>query len=362
METPLCEMVYRRPAQRQLQLPGPASRHPHGQQGGLDLGGRTRRPGPGWRGTHPHLPATPSRSLPLCQRPQTPRHPERRPRHHLPAHGSGSRHRHARLRPHRRRPLRRLRRLQRPIRGRPHFRLPGQTGHHRRRRFSPRQHRPLEKERGRGARAQRCRRTAPRRHGARMSSSCAAPATTSISRKAATSGGTASWNTSRPIVPPKKWTAKRRFLYFTPAARRASPRASCTPPAVICSAPSSPPASSSICATKMSIGVPPTSAGSPATATSCTARWPTARRASCTKALPIFPSRTASGASWPSTASRILYTAPTAIRAFMKWGARMAGQARSPLTASPGHGGRADQPGSLDVVPRSHRPKPMSYC
>ena len=103
--------------------------------------GEPAGPGQSGRGTHPHLQTTPSRSLPLRQRPQTPRHPERRPRHHLPAHGAGSRHRHARLRPHRRRPFGRLRRLQRPIRRRPHFRLPGQTGHHRRRRLSPRQHR-----------------------------------------------------------------------------------------------------------------------------------------------------------------------------------------------------------------------------
>ena len=47
MEAALCQMVCRRPAQRQLQLPGPPSRHPHGQQGRLDLGGRTRRPRPG---------------------------------------------------------------------------------------------------------------------------------------------------------------------------------------------------------------------------------------------------------------------------------------------------------------------------
>ena len=38
-------------------------------------------------------------------------------------------------------------------------------------------------------------------------------------------------------APPKRWTAKRRFLYFTPAAPPASPRASSTPPPVICSAP-----------------------------------------------------------------------------------------------------------------------------
>ncbi len=44
-------------------------------------------------------------------------------------------------------------------------------------------------------------------------------------------------------------------------------------------------------------GAPPTSAGSPATAIRSTARSPTARPRSCTKARRIGPSRTASGAS-----------------------------------------------------------------
>ena len=51
----------------------------------------------------------------------------------------------------------------------------------------------------------------------------------------------------------------------------------------------------------------------------------------------------------------ILYTAPTAIRTFMKWGAGRAGQAR-PLQPAPARlGRRADQPRGLDVVPRAHR-------
>ena len=49
------------------------------------------------------------------------------------------------------------------------------------------------------------------------------------------------------------------------------------------------------------------------------------------------------------------YTAPTAIRTFMKWGAAGAGQARPVLAAVAGIGGRADQPRGVDVVPRAHR-------
>jgi acetyl-CoA synthetase len=51
----------------------------------------------------------------------------------------------------------------------------------------------------------------------------------------------------------------------------------------------------SICARKMSIGAPPTSAGSPVTAMWSTGRWPMARRCSCTKARRIGRRRIASG-------------------------------------------------------------------
>ena len=54
---------------------------------------------------------------------------------------------------------------------------------------------------------------------------------------------------------------------------------------------------------KTSTGAPPTSAGSPATATSCTARWPTAPPASCSKASPATRTPTASGTSSRSTRS-----------------------------------------------------------
>ena len=77
-----------------------------------------------------------------------------------------------------------------------------------------------------------------------------------------------------------------------------------------------------------STGAPPTSAGSPATATSSTARSPTARRRSSTRARRTIPTRTAGGRSSSATACTIFYTAPTAIRACMKWGARVPGQAR----------------------------------
>ena len=56
----------------------------------------------------------------------------------------------------------------------------------------------------------------------------------------------------------------------------------------------------------------------------------------------------------------ILYTAPTAIRAFMKWGDEHPGESRSLPSSTPGIRGRADQPGSVDVVPRAHRRQSLS--
>ena len=55
----------------------------------------------------------------------------------------------------------------------------------------------------------------------------------------------------------------------------------------------------------------------------------------------------------------ILYTAPTAIRAHMKWGPEHAAEAR-PLVAAPARlGRRADQPRGLGLVPRAHRRRPL---
>ena len=48
----------------------------------------------------------------------------------------------------------------------------------------------------------------------------------------------------------------------------------------------------------------------------------------------------------------ILYTAPTAIRTYMKWGPEYAQQARSFVAAAARHGRRADQSRGVDLVPR----------
>ena len=51
----------------------------------------------------------------------------------------------------------------------------------------------------------------------------------------------------------------------------------------------------------------------------------------------------------------IFYTAPTAIRTFMKWGGQEPAKHDLSSLAVARLGGRADQPRSMDVVSRAHR-------
>ena len=57
----------------------------------------------------------------------------------------------------------------------------------------------------------------------------------------------------------------------------------------------------------------------------------------------------------------IFYTAPTAIRAFMKWGAVTGQTVRPVATAIARFRWRADQPRSVDVVSRTHRQRTLPY-
>ena len=100
------------------------------------------------------------------ERPEVARREEGRPRRALPAADPGARHRDARLRPHRRGPQRRVRRLQRRVAARPHQRRAGGPARHRRRRLPARPGRAAQADGRRGARA--------RRRRSRTSSSCSA--------------------------------------------------------------------------------------------------------------------------------------------------------------------------------------------
>ena len=57
----------------------------------------------------------------------------------------------------------------------------------------------------------------------------------------------------------------------------------------------------------------------------------------------------------------VFYTAPTAIRAFIKWGDEWPKKHELEQPAPAGHRGRADQSRSVDVVPRNHRRQPLPH-
>jgi acetyl-CoA synthetase len=111
-----------------------------------------------------------------------------------------------------------------------------------------------------------------------------------------------------------------------------------------------------------SSGAPPTSAGSPATPTSPTARWPAAPPKIVFEGVPTYPD---AGRFWKMIQDHkvsIFYTAPTAIRSLIKAGdanPRPSEELRPVQPAHPGFGRRADQSGSLDVVLQQRRRRPL---
>ena len=152
--------------------------------------------------------------------------------------------------------------------------------------------------------------------------SCAAPAATSRGPRAATSGGTRRSRRASADCPAEPFDAEQMLFLLYTSGTTAKPkgivhttrrlpdrRAGHAQPRVRHQA------RDATCS-----GARPTSAGSPATATSSTARSPTAARRSCTRARRTTPRRTAGGTSRSATSARVFYTAPTAIRACIKWG------------------------------------------
>ena len=57
----------------------------------------------------------------------------------------------------------------------------------------------------------------------------------------------------------------------------------------------------------------------------------------------------------------IFYTAPTAIRSFMKWGDEFPARHDLSLAPAAGNGGRTHQPRGMDVVSRTHRRRELSH-
>src|SRR5580698_2770283 len=141
-----------------------------------------------------------------------------------------------------------------------------------------------------------------------MWSSTSAPEPRSTSPQAAITGGMSRWQKPPTSVQPSLSTPNILCISSTPQVPRESQKELFTQPAATPSAPISPQNMFSISAKKIPTGAPPTSDGSPATATSSTARYNAEQPLSSTKALRILPSPIVSGPS--STAIRSTSSTP----------------------------------------------------
>ncbi len=125
------QVVRRRPAERQRQLPGPPPARPTAHQGGPRLGRRAGRP------AHADLLRPVPRGLRLRLRAAVARRQKGRSGRAVHAARAGARHCNAGMRAHRRSPQRRVRRFQRRGVARPDQRRAGARARDRRRRLSP---------------------------------------------------------------------------------------------------------------------------------------------------------------------------------------------------------------------------------
>ena len=156
---------------------------------------------------------------------------------------------------------------------------------------------------------------------------------------------------------PSRWTPSTRCTSSTPPARPPSRRASCTPPAAT---------SPGVSAThryvfdlkpesRTSTGAPPTSAGSPGTPTSSTGRCANGATSVMWEGAPDYPNK----GIWWEIVERygvtILYCAPDRDPRVHQVGRAVAERARPLLAAAAGHGGRADQPEGVALVPQGDR-------
>ena len=263
LQPALLQVVRGRAAERLRQLPRPPRRGRDRRARRLPLARR------GGGGARRHLRRPAPRRPALRQRAQGPRRREGRRGRDLPADDPRGRRRDARLRPHRRHPQRRLRRLLGRVGAGADGVLRGEGAGHRRRR-PPQGQDGADQARGRRADGRPGepgddRRRPPHRH--RVPDDA----------RAATSSTTRCWPPPTPSARPSRWRPSTRSSSSTPPARPRSRRGSCTPPAATW--PGSPPptaTSSTSSRSPTSTGAPPTSAGSPATPTSSTARSPTA--------------------------------------------------------------------------------------
>ena len=159
-----------------------------------------------------------------------------------------------------------------------------------------------------------------------------------------------------PSARPSAWTPRTSSTCSTRAAPPRSPRGSCTPPAAISRRWRGPTSTSSTCIpTPTSTGARPTSVGSPGTRTSSTARSRTGRRACIYEGTPDFPDKDRLWQIVEKYKVTILYTAPTAIRTFMKWGPEFPEAHDLSSLRLLGTRRRAHQPRSVGLVLAPHR-------
>ncbi len=118
----------------------------------------------------------------------------------------------------------------------------------------------------------------------------------------------------------RHWIAKPPRSFSTPAARPGNPKGFDIRPRVTTSGPKRRFNGCSTGVPMTSIGARPIAAGSPVTAISSTARCPTARPILMYEGAPNHPAEDRFWELVEKYKVTILYTAPTAIRAFVKWG------------------------------------------
>ena len=241
---------------------------------------------------------------------------EGRPRRDLHAARSRAGHRDARLRAHRRRAQRRLRRLQRRVAARSHQRRAGAAAHHRRRRLPPRPDRAAQDR-------SPTRRSPTRRRSSTSSSSSAAARPIAGAR---CKEGRDHWyhelmqDAPLDVRCPSRWTPRTCSTSSTRPARPGSRRASSTPPAAIWSAPTRRRSWSSTCSDDdvywctADIGW--------VTGHSYVVYGPLANGATVLmyEGAPDWPQKDRFWSIIERYGVTIFYTAPTAIRAFMRWG------------------------------------------
>ena len=131
--------------------------------------------------------------------------------------------------------------------------------------------------------------------------------------------------TSRPTWIPCRWTPSTRSTSSTPPAPRANPRASSMSTAATWWAPATICAPFTMSRTTTSFGPRRTSAGWWVTATSSTRRWSKASPRSSAKVRPTFPIPGVFWACVEKYGVNVMFTAPTAVRMFMKYGPEYVG-------------------------------------